>query len=387
MAAIYPRDGRWRVQWRHGGKQPVRSFRTEKQAERFAALLAAVGHDRALAALAEPPPEVDAPPLAVLLEQHINNLTGIEDGTKRRYRALGQRHIAPALGTVPVDHLTRDMVAGWVNDLSRSGLSGKSVRNIHSLLSATLQTAVMGQLVPTNVAKGLRMPSTTRDAEPVFLDEDEVRRLVGLTPEPWRPLVALLVTSGLRFGEATALTVSDIDLRAGTIRVRRAWKATAGEGHKIGPPKSKRGRRTIPLPRSVRAAVAELMKGRAPDEWLFTNSRGGPVRHASFHSHVWTPLVHEFAGDEIQRTGKVGRRRLTWHEGGNGKRPRIHDLRHTFASLAIKAGMTLTALQRHMGHESIQTTSDVYGHLYQADRDAFASIVQVDLAEIPALEA
>ena len=102
------------------------------------------------------------------------------------------------------------------------------------------------------------------------------------------------------------------------------------------------------------------------------------MRHQTFHGDVWTPAVRTFAGD-TRRTvqGARGRPRIAWDDDGPGKRPRIHDLRHTFASWAIAAGHSLTAIQRTMGHETITTTSDTYGHLFRADRDAFAELVEM----------
>lgn len=382
MAAIYTRDGvKWRVQWRHAGRQYVRTFVSERHARTWAARLEVLGHEEALSLLAKPElvPPPDLPTVARALDEHITNLTGIEEGTRRRYRALARNHIEPDLGNLPVDLLTYVRAASWVNDLTRRGLSPKTIRNVHSLLSATLTTAVREGHVKENVVKGLRLPQDHGE-EMVFLDADEVQRFVSLAPDHWKPLIATLFASGLRFGEATALQVRDVDLARGTLRVRQAWKHTAGQGHRLGPPKSPKAQRTIGIPVAVRAVIARLIEGRGPHEFVFTNTHGGPVRHASFHSHVWTPLVHEFAGDTRHATGLTGRRRWRWDEDGHGKRPRIHDARHTYAALAIAyQGISPKALQAHMGHESIQTTLDTYGHLYPAERDKLAAVVEVDL--------
>ena len=364
----------YRVQWRHGGRQHVRTFTTRKHAEQWAARLDVLGHDEALALLDQPPPPPDLPTVARAVEAHIDGLTGITDGTRRRYRQLARNHIVPDLGHLPIDLLTYSRAAAWVNGLERKGLSGKTIRNVHSLLSATVTTAVRDRHVPENVVKGLRLPRSVQD-EMVFLTPAEMDHFSELVPEHWQPLVDLLFASGLRFGEATALAVRDLDLTHGTIRVRQAWKATSGMGHQLGPPKSRMARRTIPIPDRVVDDLERLVHGRTADEFVFTNTRGGPVRHASFHGHVWQPVMHEFAGDTRHETGLTGRRRFRWDEGGTGKRPRIHDARHSFASAAIAAGYSLTALQRHMGHETIKTTSDTYGHIVPADRDAFANVV------------
>lgn len=373
----------YRVQWRHGGRQHVRSFVTREDAERWKVRLELLGHDEALALLALPPPAADLPTVTQAVRTHIAGLTGVTDGTRRRYEALLRLHIAPELGDLPLDLLTHQRAAAWVNGLERSGRKGKTIRNVHSLLSAAMTTAVRDQHVPENVVKGLRLPRTSQE-EMIFLTPQEMGRFVSLTPEYWRPLVALLFTSGLRFGEATALQAQDVDLAHRTLRVRQAWKATSGAGHQLGPPKSQRARRTIPIPVEVAAEVKALVEGRGSQEFVFTNTQGGPVRHGSFHSHVWTTVVHEFAGDTRRQTEHTGRRRWAWDDDGTGKRPRIHDARHSFAAAAIAAGYSLTSLQRHLGHETIKTTSDTYGHIMPADRDAYASVVRLSLPAIDA---
>lgn len=385
MASINTRtlaDGTtvYRVMYRVDGKQRNKTFDDETGARKWLALLEAAGADVARRAL-HVENAATARTVGEQISHHIEHLSGVEDGTRRDYRRMTARDIAPHLGAIPLPALTRDDVARWVNALQKRGLSPKSIKNRQSLLSAALTSAVRDKHVLDNVAKGVRLPRVDR-AEMVFLTHAEFAQLVDLTPERWRALVILLGGTGMRFGEATALTVSDVDLAAASIRIRQAWKHTDGAGHRLGQTKSLRGNRTVALPRASRDALEALTDNRAPGAFLFTNTRGGPVRHATFHGDVWTPLVHAFAGDERHTVKQArGRPRVVWDEVGHGKRPRIHDLRHSFASWAIAAGHSLTAIQRTMGHESIQTTSDQYGHIFRADRDAFVDLVQLRPAE------
>lgn len=370
------REGlRHRVQWRHGGRQHVRSFLTREAAEKWMQRLDILGHAEALALLDKPPPPPDLPTVSQAVSKHIADLTGITDGTRRRYTQLQRNHIDPHLGDLPLDLLTYSRAAQWVNGLEKSGLLSKTIRNIHSLLSASVRTAVREGHVPENVVKGLRLPRSVKE-EMIFLDVDEMLQFVGLVPPRWQPLVGTLFATGMRFGEATGLQVQHVNIARGEIRIMQAWKATSGSGHELGPPKSHRSIRTIGIPDSVGGALEGLMHRRGPRDWLFTNSHGGPVRHGSFHSHVWTPVVHEFAGDTRHETGVTGRRRWRWDKDGPGKRPRIHDARHTYAALAIATkGISPKALQAQLGHETITTTLDTYGHLYPAERDALAEVV------------
>ena len=165
-----------------------------------------------------------------------------------------------------------------------------------------------------------------------------------------------MVGTGLRWGEATALTVADVDLDPGaaSVRVTKAWKRGEQGTFRLGGPKTRRSRRTVTLPVDVLAAVAPLCASRSGDDLLFTGRKGARVAHQNFHGRVWTPL----------------RAVLPEH-----RRPTIHDLRHTHASMLIKAGVPLPVIQRRLGHESIQTTIDVYGHL-----DASAGAVAAEAA-------
>jgi integrase len=136
-----------------------------------------------------------------------------------------------------------------------------------------------------------------------------------------------------------------------------------GEGHQIGPPKTKRSIRTIDV-RATTLAKLDLI-----GEWVFTNSGRGhygdddPVRGPNFYTNVWVPAVARAK------------------EAGLTKKPRVHDLRHTNASWLIQAGVPLTTVQRHMGHESIQTTSDRYGHLHRRSSRVVADVVDKALGQ------
>lgn len=355
------RDGSvsWKVRFRHAGRQTSETFPTERAARDFARLLATVGPDEAVSILDHRETSAGAvPTFGEWAREHIANLVGVEEGTRRRYLRTVERDMAD-LDHLPLDALTERTVAGWVRALERAGASGKTVRNKHGILSAILATAVRAGHIPANVAHGTRLPRTVRD-EMVFLTHDEYATLLGCVAPRWQPLVATLAGTGLRWSEATALQVGDVSLTGGTVRVTRAWKYTAGQGHRVGPPKSSRSRRTVQLAPETVEVLRPLVAGRRPGEWVFTNSHGGPVRSAAFHEGVWHPAVD--AADL-------------------GKRPRVHDLRHTCASWLIAAGLPLPYVQDHLGHESITTTVGTYGHLMPESRGRIAAALSSALTQ------
>lgn len=284
--------------------------------------------------------------LEAWFEHHLAHATSVTPGTVAEYRRVAARSWLPTLGPLPLEAIGRDDVARWIGEQARTltkrgtPTSSKTIANQHGLLSAVMASAVDAGRIPSNPCRGLGIPRTER-GEMVFLTQAEYAVLVSKVEPKWQPLVNLLAGTGLRWGEATALRWGDLDLEADVpvVRVARAWKR--GVTYKVlGTPKTRRSLRTVSLPAQV---VAELQPLQGPvDQLVFRSPRGGMVHSGNFRDRVWLPAR--------ERSG------LT-------KAPRVHDLRHSHASWLIAAGVPLPVIQRRLGHESIQTTVDVYGHL------------------------
>lgn len=349
---------RWRVQYRHGGRgtrQVVKTFDTQDSATRFAKLIEAVGAQAAEGIVTGPSSPLERS-VAQQVAHHIEHLPRISQGTRSDYLKHAQ-DIEAYLGDVPLSALTRDMVTSFVMKLSAErGLAPKSIKHRQSLLSAALKSAVRADLLARNVAEGVEIPKPRLEDlhEMVTLTVPEVEALLRMVPARWVPLVATLVGTGIRIGEATALQVRDVDVKAKTIRVRQAWKHTDGNGHELGLPKST-VRRTVHAGGLV--AVLEPLLGRDRDAWLFTNAVGGPVRPRTFHSAQWTPLMRAWAGS-------------------GGERLRVHDLRHTYASIKLAEGKSLAWLQKQLGHRDISTTVGTYGHLDVSGLSGLGDVVE-----------
>lgn len=385
-------DGRqtWKVRYRIHGRATSRTFRetdtiTPESAQRaalaFADMLAKLGPegaDRALEhRLAAP---TDTPTVAAWCTSHIESLSGTQDDTLGRYRAYVANDLG-ALAGLPVTAVQPEDVSRWVNAMARGGAAGKTVKNKHGLLSAAMGHAVRVGLIPSNPCEGTRLPRT-ETAPMVFLTHDEYARFLDYVPPAWQTLVAFLFGSGLRWGEATALRCGDVDLIAGTATVTRAWK----RGGALGPPKSRRSRRTVQLAPETTELLRPLVENRPADAWVFTNARGGPVRHQTFHDSVWQPAVRLANGEPARPAGGATKRRdatgapVAPAKIPLGKRPRIHDCRHTCASWLLGAGVPINYVQAHLGHESITTTVDRYGHVMPAARQAIAGAMSLALA-------
>lgn len=342
----------WQVRYRDDeGTQRSESFGTSKAAQEFKGLVEALGWREALEILDDSAdPMARTPRLSEWCETYIETRTGITKGTRTRYRLHAATHLGP-LGARPVDKITPALVARWVNAMSEEGLSGKTISNRHGFLSGAMKAAVREGHATSNPCDGTRLPKTERQ-EMIFLTGSEFAILLAHVRIDAQPFVALMPATGLRWGEITALQPRDVDLEAGTLTVSRSWKYVEGRAKKaeLGAPKTSRSRRTIALPRQAVEILREAIKGKRPDAFIFTNAAGKPWTGSRFHEGVWQPAVR--AANDESRGGPV-----------LGKRPRIHDMRHTCASWMLKAGVSLPVIQRHLGHESIQTTIDRYSHL------------------------
>ena len=362
MASIRPRprsDGTtaWGVRWRHNGTTRSLAFNDEQSARDFAHNVEAHGTDEALRIL----DIIDAGNRELTLTQwltrHVESLTGIQQATRDRYTAYIAHDIAPTIGSLPLSAVTETSIGRWVADLEQSQSTGKTIQNKHAFLSQGLKAAVRAGRIDRNPCEGRRLPRTLRK-EMVFLSRDEfaqVHAAIG-GRQPWSDLAMWLVTTGMRFGEATALTPADINLDDGLCRITRSWKYSGGYQRTLGTTKTRRSDRTISLPpQTVDIARRRIDAG---GEWLFTLSSGREVAPQDFHNRAWRKA-----------------REVLLDEQGEGKKPRVHDLRHTCASWMIAAGVPLVVVSRHLGHEDIQTTANTYSHVDQTSGRAAAAAI------------
>jgi integrase len=369
MASIRPpgtrKDGSkyWSVLYRYEGKQRSSSWNDEADAKQFKTLVETVGAEKAREIVGIPPLlKTDGITVGQWLDRYIKALTGVEQYTVDKYKQYA-RDIKPILGPIPLTALSAEDVGRWVNHLeqkqSRLGrpLAPKTIQNMHGFLSAALGAAVPRH-ISVNPAAGRRLPKGDGDEVDVddrVLSHDEFARLLAAVTEPWRPMVEFMVASGFRWGEVSALQPADVDRKTNTVRVRRAWKYSSG-GYSIGAPKTKRSRRTVDIDKAV------LDKLDYSHEWLFVNRDNGPVRYQGFRRRIWDVAVKRAKLDPA---------------------PTPHALRHTCGSWMLNAGVPITVVSRHLGHESIQVTVDIYGHLDRTTSAQAAAVMGQLLAREP----
>lgn len=263
-------------------------------------------------------------------------------------------YVKPAVGSLPLAKLQPEHVSKMLAGLrARGDLSPTTARHAYSVLRAALGTAMRQGKVYRNVAT-LVDPPRRSDQEMHTLSLQEVRALLaGVRGDPLEALYVTALGTGLRQGELLALRWQDIDVARGELTVRHSLQRFTRE---LAATKTDRSRRTMTLPASVATALAAHRERQAVV----------PVSGLVFCTAAGDPLHSVNVTRSFQRALK----RLGL------PRRRFHDLRHTFATLAIEAGEDIAVVSRALGHSSVATTADTYMHVTPAMRDRLAARMQ-----------
>ena len=354
------KSGRFKVRFRLHGVQSSETFDSRQEARDFAKRLDLVGARDAVDWLNEQEQERRIPTLDRLAADHIEHLTGIERGTRVKYERLWAQTWGPEIGSVRSDRVTADDVRRAVNRLGER-YSAKSLQNQRGLLAAVLNRGVELGYLAKNPVKGIRLPrGREQERTEMRIITPEEFALVEAAMDPhYRPLLRFLFGTGARWGEAVALTVADLQLP--NVRIRRALKWSPDKNREVGPTKTKRSNRTVVLPVELVPDLAAACEGKAAGDLVFTSKRGSAVLHRTFWSRYWLPAVAQLE-----------------------PRPRIHDLRHSHASHLLAAGVPIHVVQARLGHESIKTTVDTYGHLVPDAQNAAARAAALSFTRSPA---
>jgi len=299
----------------------------------------------------------------------LNKLTAY---TLQRYRRNWELHLEPVLGDILFAELTDDDVANLVDELA-SDYSAKSIRNWHgTLFSIAQHGAVKKKLRPDNPCVGTDLPDPVDLKQVRFFQHGEWALFRANLKADVHLLVDLMLSTGMRWGEASALRWSDLaEGQDGTVvvHIERAWQARGekddapikdGVGEtkkwKLGPPKGRKERWVV-APADVAARLAASAEGKRPSDYVFTTRYGNPWRHTDFHSDRWLP-----AAKAVQKTGLA-------------KRFTPHMLRHTAVVWALAEGVKIEVVSEMLGHASIQITYDVYGGLVDKKTPEMAQAV------------
>jgi integrase len=277
----------------------------------------------------------------------------VGERTRREYRRLlttfAFRYFPPGIRLAELD---REALQGFVTWLAayrgeRGRLSDRSIANVLVPLRLCLADAERAGLVRGGPAKALLLPRRRGGngwhfRQGRFLTREQLRRVLAEIPEEWSPFFELLASTGLRVSEAIALRWMDIDLSGPPC----LWVRRSIVGGVVGAPKSRFGRRCIPLDAGLAIRLGSRRGAEAGEEDLvFPSGRGTPLNPDNIRYRVLVPAV--------ERAGLSG--------------IGFHAFRHTCASMLIERGLSPLRLQRWMGHHSAAYTLDVYGHLIDTE--------------------
>ena len=292
----------------------------------------------------------------------------LRPSTLASYRRNLRLHVLPALGQVPLQQLDASQIqrlyaqllaTGRKDHATGKGLSVRTVRYLHTILKAALKTAVGWELLTRNPADGARPPRAssvadgtspistwTREQLGAFLDTTSGERLGPL----WR----FLAMTGCRRGEALGLSWESVDLDEGRVQIRRTL-IDADHGVPVwSDPKTARGRRSVQLDAGTIAVLRQLRVAQAAERLAIG---AGYTEHG---------LVFCWPDGRPLHPDRVSKQYVRAAQRHGFPVIRLHDLRHTWATLALEGGVHPKIVSERLGHSNISITLDVYSHVSPA---------------------
>ncbi len=319
-------------------------------------------------------------PLEVWCNSWLEEYTGdLKYLTRKTYAAQIRNHIIPSLGATQLGDLAKPdertgitPVQKFINDLTRKkNLSPKSVKNVHGVLSAVLDTAVTVGHIRANPCHKIKLPRIPKN-EVRPLTEEQVKAFLNIVDGDayYSPLFKVILFCGLRESEAIGLTWSSVDFKSGTITISKQLQKRPKKdgGFVFDSTKSDKTRILKPAPfvmevlhqQSIQQLSAKL---KASDQWqgwssekerrgsvVFTNQFGVHLNPTTVYTH-FKALAAQIGADSAC----------------------VHDLRHTYATLSLQNGDDIKTLQENLGHATAAFTLDRYGHVSEKMKEDSAS--------------
>lgn len=349
MASIAKRpNGQWRARYRdEAGKEHARHFAKKGEAQQWLnqVTAAVVRGDY-----------VDPKAGRITLRAYAAQWEAVQvssDGTARIVDNALRLHLLPALGERPIASIRATEVQGFVKQLEAKRLSPGTVRGIYHVTSQVFAAAVDDRLLARTPCTRVRLPSLNE--EPVVPPTVEaVTAMTSAVDARWRALVVTLAGSGLRIGEALGLEVGDVDFLRRTISVERQ-RLQSGD---IGPLKSRRSRRVVPVGQVLIDELALHLRDYPTTGTLWRDELGQPLRYRRWRS-LWESTAKRAGVDFTS-----------------------HDLRHFYASALIAGGASVKQVQERLGHASPVITLQTYSHLWPGDDDRTRDVMDKALTPL-----
>jgi integrase len=294
----------------------------------------------------------------------------IKESTRASYIDLARRYLTPEIGGIRLTELQPADVRSLMTKMGKRELKGNTVRLARTVLNRALKVALVDGHITRNVAALTTGPRKDSTLQRTMTPEQVAALLEAASGDRIEALIHVLLATGLRRSEVLGLSWRDVDLvsRPPTISVVNALTAVNGR-LVLGSPKTSRTRRRMFIPDKT-ADILKALKSRQNRERLVAGSTWG--EGWSGHDFVFTTPLGTPLDPSNLRT-RVGR---ILKDAGIGHW-KIHEFRHTAASLMIAGGVPLKEVSEAMGHSSISITADVYGHLLEPSRATSAVMAAV----------
>lgn len=329
-----PKNGKWLIQYRFTDwqgkrrKSTKRGFATKREAEEWLRTF-----------LVTQKADFDMKFEEFLKMYYADMETRLREHTMRTKKYIIDLKILPYFGQKRVNDITAADIRRWQNELIKKGYSPTYLKTINNQLSAIFNYAVKYYDLKGNPCTKAGSIGKSRAEEMSFWTIDEFRQFVDCIMDKRQSYMCFMILywTGMRLGELLALTSADIDLDKHTISITKSYQRL-GKKDVVTPPKTPKSKRLITIPEFLVADIKDYMDSLyevQEDDRLF-------------------PVTKYFLEHEMQRGIKAS----------GVKRIRIHDLRHSHASMLVELGFSPLEIADRLGHEKIETTLNTYSHLY-----------------------
>ncbi|MDR1033314.1 MAG: site-specific integrase, partial [Bifidobacteriaceae bacterium] len=353
--------GSFRVRVYRDEQHTSRTFKTLAEAEHFNQQINRIGVDAAIAALYKEryQAERNRARKRISLRNYMLTYAELRNNVNAEYREF-LRRVANSLGKigdVRISDIEREDVQRIIQHFIDAGNAPKTVRNKYMAIASAIKAARDEGLLLTNPCARPDLPKLDKH-QMQTLELNEIPIFLEIMHPHYKPFTQTLFRTGLRFGEITALEVRHFDPKQRVLHVNQAW---ADRGKKIRPPKTSHSNRIINVPNDVHAILTKACKGKAKNDLIFLTVNESRIIHSTFYK-VWQKALRILNGDRTHRPAHITPKRFAKLPIID-KHLRIHDARHTYASILVNGGAPMDAVSDLLGHEDYQTTAKRYAHL------------------------
>ena len=273
----------------------------------------------------------------------------VSNKTFRGYEQSVRLYLIPALGNTKLDKVSPDQIQSMYNKMFNNGLSSSTIKNTHAVLNSSLKQAVKWGKLYRNPAEYVDLPKSIKKEMKVLTPKEVMRFLDEATFSRMKPFFSLLLATCIRPGEALGLKWSDVNFGTNKITINRSLSRSGGKWTLV-PPKTQKGRRLIPVPKTVMKDLLEHKNNQSKEAksksykdqgFVFATSTGEPFSDRNIVSRYFKPLLKSAGLPDI----------------------RLYDLRHTCATLLLSSGENIKVVSERLGHADVALTLNTYTHV------------------------